>query len=166
MHEHKEVGCCHHDHVHEQHGHGTQSRSLWVTAAHATKHCMIGCVIGEVLGLFIGVYFQLGVWPTMILATVLAYVIGFGLAVNGVMKSEQLSFIQSARAIWLGEFVSIGVMEIAMNAMDYHVGGVGASSLASPIFYIGMAAAIPAGFLAAWPVNYLLLKHEIKGKCH
>ena len=68
----------------------------------------------------------------------------------------------------IGETVglAIGVMEVVMNGVDYMVGGVQAASLASPIFYVGLAAAIPAGFLAAWPVNYWLLKREIKGKCH
>ena len=57
-------------------------------------------------------------------------------------------------AIWLGEAISIGVMEIAMNATDYAVGGVGAASVASPVFWVGYAAALVAGFVAAWPVNY------------
>ena len=53
-----------------------------------------------------------------------------------------------------------------MNGVDYMVGGVQAASLSSPIFYIGLAAAIPAGFLAGWPINYMLLKKQIKSECH
>lgn len=149
---------------HHHHGHAPQSMAK--TSAQATMHCLTGCVIGEVIGLAIGVHFGLGMWPTMILATVLAYIAGFSLAVPPIMKREGLTFRQAFRAIWLGEAISIGVMEVVMNGVDYWIGGVQAASLASPIFYIGLAVAIPAGFLAAWPINYVLLKKEIKGSCH
>ena len=155
--------CCHHD---PKAGTAEHSASAWRSAAHATLHCLTGCVIGEVAGLAIGVHFALGMWPTMLLATVLAYIVGFSLALFPLMRSQQLTLAAAFRVLWLGEFISIGVMEIVMNTVDYLVGGVGAASLSSPVFYAGIAAAVPAGFLAAWPVNYWLLKKEIKGKCH
>lgn len=149
------------------HAHGDSGdNSLFNVSKHATLHCLIGCVIGEVIGLSIGVHFGLGMWPTMILATVLAYISGFVLAVPPIMRKQGLSFMQAFKAIWLGEVISIGVMEIVMNGVDYMVGGVQAASLSSPIFYIGLAVAIPAGFLAGWPINYMLLKKQIKSECH
>jgi hypothetical protein len=33
------------------------------------------------------------------------------------------------------------------------------------MFVRGLVFAIPAGFLAAWPVNYWLIKRDLKG-CH
>ncbi len=140
--------------------------NLTATSARATLHCLTGCAIGEVIGLAIGVHYGLGPAATIILATLLAYIAGFSLATSSLIRKERLTLPQAWRAIWLGELISIGVMEFAMNAVDYAVGGVHAASLASPIFYIGLAAAIPAGFLAAWPVNHLLIKKEIKGQCH
>ncbi|MGI9461953.1 MAG: DUF4396 domain-containing protein [Alphaproteobacteria bacterium] len=136
------------------------------TSAGATFHCLTGCVIGETVGLAIGVHYGLGVVPTIILATALAYLAGFSLAIPPIMKRQDLPFLAAVRAIWIGEAISIGVMEIAMNGVDYAIGGVGANSLAEPIFYIGLAVAIPMGFLAAWPVNYWMLKKEIKSHCH
>jgi len=146
--------------------HGSHGQSMAKTSAQATFHCLTGCVIGEVIGLSIGVHYGLGMWPTMILATVLAYIAGFSLAIPPIMRREKLTFAQTMKAIWLGEAISIGVMEVVMNGVDYAIGGVQAMSLSEPIFYIGLIVAIPAGFLAAWPVNYVLLKKEIKGKCH
>ena len=52
-----------------------------------------------------------------------------------------------------------------MNATDYAVGGMQAGSVFAPMFWIGIAVAIPAGFLAAWPVNWWLLKRDLKA-CH
>ncbi len=52
-----------------------------------------------------------------------------------------------------------------MNTIDYGVGGMQAASVLDPIFWAGIAAAVPAGFLAAWPVNWWLIKRDLK-KCH
>ena len=150
------------DHSHHGHGGGGPLR----TSAQATLHCLTGCVIGEVAGLMIGVAAGLGVWPTIILATVLSYISGISLGLLPVMRSQQVSFLRALRIIWVGEVISIGVMEIVMNFVDYQMGGMTAPSIATWMFWRGIAFAIPAGFLAAWPVNYWLLKREIKAPCH
>ncbi len=134
----------------------------WLLSAHATLHCLIGCVIGEVLGLMIGVSLGIGVWATMGLATVLALLFGLALAVWPVVKATGMDVSQTLKAIWVGEVISIMVMEIVMNAVDYWIGGVAAPSIASAIFWIGLAYAVPAGFLAGWPVNHWLIAKAIK----
>jgi hypothetical protein len=53
-----------------------------------------------------------------------------------------------------------------MNFTDYHLGGVQAQSLWSAPFWLGYAAALPAGFVAAWPVNRWLLKRNVKQHRH
>lgn len=150
------------DHSHHARSHGANPI---ITSAQATWHCLTGCVIGETVGLAIGVSAGLGVWATMALATGLAYISGFTLGVLPVMRREKRSFWQALQIIWIGEAVSIGVMEIAMNAADYYMGGVNARSVFEPVFWYGLAVAIPAGFLAAWPVNWWLLKRKLKA-CH
>ena len=149
-------------HAHH-HGHG--GASALTTSAQATLHCLTGCVIGEVAGLAIGVTFGLGTWPTIILATLLAYGSGFALGVLPVMRAQGKTFRAALKLIWIGEAVSIGVMEVVMNAVDYQMGGMAAPSVASWMFWRGLLFAVPAGFLAAWPVNYWLIKRELKA-CH
>lgn len=146
-------------------GHSGGWTSRFDPVTQATIHCLSGCVIGEVAGLMIGVSLGLGAWPTMGLATVLAFITGMGLTVFPLMGRENLSFGAAFRAVWLGELVSIAVMELAMNGTDYTVGGVHAKSIFEPIFWIGIVVAIPAGFVAAWPVNKWLIGRELK-KCH
>lgn len=140
--------------------------SKWVSAAYTTLHCMIGCVIGELIGLLIGVYFQLGVATTISLTFFFAYLIGFALGIIPLIKRENLSIKESFKVIWLGEFISITVMEIIMNFIDYHYGGIQVSSIENPLFWKGLIISTPFGFLAAWPVNYLMLKFHLKNKCH
>ncbi len=152
----------HHASAHAHHGHGG---STLRTSAQATLHCLTGCVIGEVAGLMIGVSLGLSVWHTIILATTLAYISGMTLGLVPVMRSKGVSMIQALRIIWIGEVISIGVMEVVMNFVDYQLGGMSAPSVASWMFWRGLLLAVPAGFLAAWPVNYWLLKRELKA-CH
>jgi hypothetical protein len=161
----------HHHHHHHQRGHGHHGHhghsggGPWRTAAQSTLHCLTGCVIGEVAGLLIGVSLGLSPWPIIILATALSYVSGMTLGLLPVMRSQGIGMLAALRIIWVGEVVSIGVMEIAMNYVDYQMGGMGAPSIFTWMFWRGIAFAIPAGFLAAWPVNYWLLKRELKA-CH
>ena len=151
----------HHGHSHHWHGGGGSLR----TSAQATLHCLTGCVIGEVAGLAIGVTLGLGIWPTIILATVLAYGAGITLGLVLVMRNRHVGLVEAFRIIWVGEVISIGVMEVVMNFVDYHSGGMAAPSVVSWMFWRGILFAVPAGFLAAWPVNYWLLKRELKS-CH
>ena len=154
------------DHSHHaRHAHGGHGGGALRTSAQATMHCLTGCVIGEVAGLSIGVTLGLGLWPTIILATALAYVTGITLGLLPVMKNRGVGLMAAFRIIWLGEVISIGVMEIVMNYVDYRMGGMGAPSIASWMFWRGILVAVPAGFLAAWPVNYWLLKRDLKA-CH
>ncbi len=62
--------------AHHIHHHGHGKSSAIATSAQATLHCLTGCVIGEVAGLAIGVTLGLGVWPTIVLATLLSYISG------------------------------------------------------------------------------------------
>jgi hypothetical protein len=150
----------HHDHSHHGGGGGPLK-----TSAQATLHCLTGCVIGEVAGLLIGVSLGIGVWPTIILATALSYLSGMTLGLIPVIRDRGVSLVEALRIIWIGEVISIGVMELVMNLVDYHMGGMTAGSVATWAFWRGIVFAAPAGFLAAWPVNYWLLKRELKS-CH
>jgi len=151
----------HAHHAHHGHGGGGSLR----TSAQATLHCLTGCVIGEVAGLMIGTIIGLSPWPMIVLATTLAYLSGMTLGLIPVMRSRGVSLLGALKIIWLGEVISIGVMEIVMNFVDYQMGGMGAQSVISWTFWRGLALAVPAGFVAAWPVNYWLLKRELKA-CH
>ena len=150
--------------VHAHH-HGALGEGRWRLAARSTQHCLTGCIIGEVIGLAIGIEAGLSTAATIILATTLAYISGFALGLLPVMKARGLSLLAALKLIWLGEAISIGVMEVVMNWVDYEMGGMAAMTVLSWQFVRGLLFAVPAGFLAAWPVNYWLLGRELKG-CH
>jgi hypothetical protein len=166
------AGCCHadeaqapHGPTHAAHAHHHGSGPNWLLAARSTLHCLTGCIIGEVAGLAIGVSLGLPAWQTIVLATLLAYASGMTLGVVPVMRDRGLRFLAALKIIWVGEVISIGVMEFAMNFTDYHMGGMSAGTIFSWTFLRALLVAVPAGFLAAWPVNYWLLKRDLKA-CH
>ncbi len=151
-----------HRHAHHA-GHDAGSLNRLTTAA--TLHCLTGCAIGEFIGLAIGVSLGLNPWATMALATALGFVSGFALSLIPLLRGG-MRLGQAWRAIWLGETLSIAAMELAMNLADYHVGGMGVSSLAHPRFWLGYGVALAAGFAVAWPVNRWMLARSIKQPCH
>ena len=126
--------------------HGSGEDTTLSTSAHATAHCLAGCMIGEVAGLAIGVTFGLGVIATI------AHRDGSRLRDRLCARPDpahaprRAEFARGLRRGLAGEAVSIAAMEIAMNAVDYLVGGMGADSVIDPMFWIAIAAAAPAGF--------------------
>ncbi len=149
----------------DEHCHAHAGPPTLATAAQSTLHCLTGCVIGEVTGLIIANLLGLGIWPTILLATTLAYLSGFTLGLVPLMRREKISMGAAFKIIWIGEVVSIGVMEIAMNATDYALGGMQAPSIFAPVFWLAIGGAVIAGFLAALPVNWWLLNRNLKS-CH
>jgi len=154
--------CCKHHVVHDR---VEPNSPFWQTVAHATLHCLTGCVIGELLGLMIGVSLSLHPYVSMALSTMLAYISGFSLTIFPLMRSTGLTLSSAFQAIWVGEVISIGVMELIMNAIDYHMGGIRTGSISNLLFWEALAVAVPAGYIAAFPVNAWLIKRELK-KCH
>ncbi len=151
------------EHRAQQHHDGTgNGHSVAATATHATLHCLLGCSVGELVGLAVGVALGFPIWATMSLDTALAVVFGMGLAAIPVMRNEGVGTVAAIRMIWVGELVSIVVMEVVMNYVDYLFGGIGTTSIVSKTFWIGFLVAIPPGFIAAWPVNYWMLARGIK----
>lgn len=167
---------CHHDNEHQDTGkglnhpgshhdhHGDTSSVFGLTTA-ATLHCLTGCAIGEFVGLAIGITLGFSPWATIALATTLGFISGYTLGLVPLVRQGQ-SWLNAFKTIWLGETISIAIMEFTMNLTDYHVGGMSASSIFHPVFWMGYLLALPAGFIAAWPVNYWLLKSNLKKPCH
>lgn len=156
--------CNHASNGHAHHGHAVGG-SQWKLAAHSTLHCLTGCIIGETIGLAIGVELGLATGAIITLATILSYVSGFTLGLVPVIRERGISLPAALKIIWIGEATSIAVMEIAMNTADYLMGGMGVKTMFSWIWLRSLLVAVPVGFIAAWPVNYWLLKRDLKA-CH
>jgi hypothetical protein len=148
----------HPDGGHHSHGHSGQ----WAAAAHATLHCSIGCIIGETIGLMLGTSLGFSQITSMVVSTILAYAAGLSLAVLPLMRRLKMALPDAFAAIWIGEGISIGVMELVMNAIDYKMGGMRTGSIANSLFWMALVVATAVAFLVAWPVNAWLIAKQLR----
>jgi len=130
--------------------------SLNRVAITATAHCLTGCAIGEVLGMVIGTALGWSDWGTIALAVALAFVFGYSLTMLPLLRAG----IALASAIPLAlaaDTLSITVMEIVDNAVMVLVPGAMGAGLGNLLFWGSLAFALAVAFVAALPVNRLLI---------
>jgi hypothetical protein len=130
-------------------------------AVSATIHCLIGCGLGEVVGMIIGTALSFSNTITIILAVILGFVFGFILGMRPLIKAG-FAFGRAFKQVLIAEGLSIVVMETAEVLTEVYVPGVMQAHLHEPVFWTGMFLALIAGFLAAYPVNYFMIKRGVK----
>ena len=140
------------------HAHTPSQLSL---ATSATAHCLLGCGLGEVVGVIIGVALALSTVVTLVLAVVLGFVFGFALGLVPLVRAG-FGWARAIKQVLVAEGLSIAVMETAEVLVEVYTPGVMAGGLSAPIFWLGMLLALTAGFLAAFPVNYILVGKGIR----
>ncbi len=129
-------------------------------ATSATLHCLLGCGLGEVLGDAIGTGLSLSNLSTIALGLVAGAIGGFALGLGPWMR-QGLVFREAARRVLVSEGLSILVMEAAEVLVETLTPGLMAATLLQPFYWLGMLGALAAGFIAAWPVNYLLARRGV-----
>lgn len=152
---------------HESHdghaGHdGGDGGDLGSMAASATLHCLTGCAIGEIAGLMIGTAVGLAAGWTIVLAIALAFLFGYTLSTLPLLKAG-LGVGAALSVVLAADTLSIASMEVVDNAVMALIPGAMDAGLVDPVFWVGMAIALVAAFLAAYPVNRYLLA---RGKGH
>ena len=148
----------HHNHQRVDYKNYQQSHSK--LAVKATVHCLIGCGFGEVTGMIIGTALSFNNTNTIILAVILGFVFGFILGMRPLLKAG-FTYKRAFKQVLIAEGLSIAVMETAEVLTEVYIPGVMQAHLHEPIFWIGMVLALIAGFLAAYPVNYIMIKRGI-----
>ena len=151
-----------HDHHHHNLAESKENQpSHSKLAVSATVHCLIGCGLGEVAGMIIGTALSFNNTNTIILAVLLGFVFGFILGMRPLLKAG-FTFKKAFRQVLIAEGLSIVVMETAEVLIEVYIPGVMQAHMHEAIFWIGMVLALIAGFLAAYPVNYYMIKRGIK----
>lgn len=153
----------HHNHSVEEHQQFLKARkeSNFKLAVSATLHCLLGCGIGEVAGIIIGTYLGWGMFATMALAILLGFVFGFLLGIIPLLR-KGFSIKAAFKIVFAAEFLSIAVMEAFEAGTQLVIPGVMEAGLTDTIFWAGMLAALVIGFIAAFPVNYYMIKRGVR----
>ena len=148
-------------HDHSDNAHLPDNASQLSLAHSATWHCLMGCGLGEVLGVIIGTALELPIMNTMILAVVLGFVFGFIFGLRPLLRAG-FDFRRALRQVFIAETLSIVVMEATQVLVQVFTPGVMQAGLLSWIFWLGMGLALVAGYIAAFPVNYVLVGKGIR----
>jgi hypothetical protein len=153
-------------HAHRNH-HGSHrmpeepSQSVFSLAVSATLHCLVGCGIGEVAGMIIGTYFLLTMLETTLLAIVLGFIAGMVLGILPLVRS-QFTMANALKTVFAGEGLSIAVMEAFEVGTQFAIPGVMEAGLSDSIFWIGMVVSLAIGFVAALPVNVVMIRRGVR----
>ncbi len=140
----------------------TDGISMRQLAFSATVHCLTGCAIGEVLGMVIGTGLGWDDAPTIVLSVALAFLFGYSLTLRPLLASG-LAFAAAARLALAADTLSITVMEIVDNAIMLAIPGAMEAGPRSALFWGSLVVALGIAFIAAFPVNYWLIR---RGRGH
>ena len=141
--------------------HQPTTRDKVKLATSATAHCLLGCGIGEVVGVIVGTALAWSIVQTIVFAVFLGFVFGFALGLVPLLRVH-FRLKDAVRQVLIAEGLSIAVMEAAEVLVQVYTPGVMAAGLTSSLFWIGMSLALLAGFIAAFPVNYVLVGRGIR----
>ncbi|XBQ15862.1 MAG: DUF4396 domain-containing protein [Oceanicaulis sp.] len=132
----------------------------WRRGFRSTAHCYSGCGMGEISGVVIavGLLSLSNIWVAAITFT-LAYVFGYAATVFPMMQ-EGVDLKTALKDAVYSETASIAVMEIVAIGADLYLAG--EAGMGSPRFWSALIISLTLGFVAAWPVNYLLVKLGVK----
>jgi hypothetical protein len=152
----------HHHHRHQHHEESSHSPvsatpGNWRLAVVATAHCLMGCGAGEIVGMLIGMQLGWSNTATIILAVILGFVFGLGLGVLPLLRAG-FSAANALRTVVVAEAIGIAVMEAVDVAVILSIPGAIDAHFSDAFFWFGMAVALAAGYVAALPVNYLMIR--------
>lgn len=151
----------HSRHNYSHHHHTPDARPVppanWRLALIATAHCLVGCGSGEIVGMLIGMQLGLSNGATIGLAVVLGFVFGLGLGVLPLLRAG-FSVSKALRTVVVAEAIGIAVMEAVDVAVILSIPGAVDAHFTDGFFWFGMAVALTAGYVAALPVNYLMIR--------
>lgn len=144
----------HHGHDGSAHGHESHEagHAGWRMAALATLHCLTGCAIGEVLGMVIGTSFGWSNTPTVVISVALAFVFGYALTMQGVLRAG-VPVRQALEVALAADTVSILVMEIVDNTLMVGIPGAMDATLGQLLFWGALALSLAIAYVVALPVN-------------
>jgi hypothetical protein len=131
-------------------------------AVSATTHCLIGCAIGEVVGMAIATALGWGNAVQIVLAIVLAFVFGYALTVQPVLRAG-VGFRRASGIAFASDTVSIAIMEAVDNGFVLVVPGAINAGLGDAKFWWSIALGFAIAFGPAWAANRWLIA---RGKGH
>jgi hypothetical protein len=137
------------------------NHSNFKLAINATVHCLVGCFLGELTGLLISIPLKLDTLDSTLLAVILGFAAGLLLGVRPLLKAGY-KFYAAIKTIMLAEGISIAVMEGFEIIIMFLIPGVMSANIFDLLFWGGMISGLAVGFVAAFPINYVMIKRGVR----
>ncbi|MBD3297447.1 MAG: DUF4396 domain-containing protein [candidate division Zixibacteria bacterium] len=146
-------------------GRGQISRdSIWRQGFRSTAHCYSGCGGGEVLGILLTVAL-LGLAQLWVVLTTFSFAYVAGLLLTaGPLIQDGVPAKTAWRDAVVSESASIVVMETVAIGVDLYLAG--NAQITDTRFWLSLVVSLSLGFLAAYPVNILLIHFGVKEGMH
>mgnify|MGYP001357021550 CR=1 FL=1 len=109
----------------------------------------------------ISAHIGLNNFASILLSVILGFIAGLALGVLPLRKFG-FTFRKALKTVIICEGLNIAVMEAFEVMTQVAIPGVMAAHLTEPLFWIGMTASLVAGFIAAFPVNYIFIKRGVR----
>ena len=152
-------------HKSHPHSHHLEEKKLAPTtfslAMSATLHCLLGCGIGEVVGMIISTAIGLTMLNGILLSVTLGFIAGLALGIVPLLRAK-FTLKEALKAVFLAEGLSIAVMEAFEVLTQWAIPGVMMAKLTDMIFWYGMLGSLAVGFIAAFPVNFFMIKRGVR----
>lgn len=127
----------------------------------ATFHCLIACGIGEILGLGLATWLDLSMISSTALVILLGFIFGFGLGIVRLIR-KNTSFYKALKIVIVAEGLSIVVMQSFEALTQVTIPVVIDEDITNTIFWMGTLISLLVGFMAAFLLNYHLLKKGVR----
>ncbi|CAI7571076.1 unnamed protein product [Penicillium manginii] len=141
--------------------------STWRRSGLNTSRCLVGCTVGD----FSALWTLQSYCPELGMNTIMLAAMASGITTSVILETvllklgpDNLSWNKAGQTAMGMGMVSMVAMELAENAVDYHLTG-GVIAFENPQFWAAAMLSIGAGFLAPLPYNYARLKRYGKA-CH
>ncbi|KJE97104.1 hypothetical protein CAOG_007574 [Capsaspora owczarzaki ATCC 30864] len=138
----------------------------WRTAALNTSRCLVFCSLGDLSALFYMQSQHIESSPLVMAVSMAAGLLtSFGAETILLKRNQSVSSWSQAANLAAGmSLISMLVMEAAMNIVDVHLTG-GHVHLDRPEWWLSVAVALGAGFVAPLPYTYARLR-KLGKSCH
>jgi hypothetical protein len=152
-----------HPHHHHEHHHAKPGIPIsnFKLSVQATMHCLLGCGIGEVAGMIISTALSLSILSSTVLSVLLGFIAGLALGILPLIRAN-FSVTNALRTVILAEGLSIAVMEAFEVLTQMAIPGVMTAHLTDMLFWAGMLASLIIGFVAALPVNFIMIRKGVR----
>lgn len=142
--------------------HDTHEENANLVALKATLHCLSGCSIGEVMGMMVGAGLDLSNSTTIALGIVLAFVFGFLLTMQPLVRAT-VPIAKALKLALASDTLSITLMEIVDNTVMVFIPGAMDAGLGDGLFWASLFFSLAIAGLAAFPLVRWLIS---KGRGH